>query len=104
MAKWCGLIGFSGTSESEPGIWVNDDITERRYYGDVMSNRWRHQTSWKVIDDIEQTSTISIVADPYAYQHCSDILYATVMGIKWKIESVEPQYPRLLLTIGGVYK
>jgi len=25
------------------------------------------------------------------------------MGAKWKITNVEVQYPRLILTIGGVY-
>lgn len=104
MAKWCGTIGFTESSEVEAGLWVEDDITERRYYGDVMSNRWRHQSSSKVIDDVTQSITVSIVADPYAYEHCSSMKYATVMGTKWKIESVEPQYPRLLLTIGEVYK
>ena len=29
--------------------------------------------------------------------------YAEIMGTKWKISEVEVQYPRLILTIGGVW-
>ena len=29
--------------------------------------------------------------------------YVEFMGAKWKISSVEVQYPRLILTVGGVY-
>ena len=46
---------------------------------------------------------ISIVADPYAMNHSSTMVYAEVMGTKWKITSVEVQYPRLILTLGDGY-
>ena len=103
MAKWFGKIGYAVTSETEPGIWEND-ITERDYYGDVIANRWKHQNSGDVNDDIMVSQIISIVADPFAYQHCSEIIYVEYMGSKWKVSDVEPMFPRLQLTIGGVYK
>ena len=103
MAKWFGKIGYSVTEETEPGIW-EETITDREYYGDVISNRFKRQNSGDVNDDINISQIISIVADPFAYQHCSEIIYAEYMGSKWKVSDVEPMFPRLQLTIGGVYK
>lgn len=102
MAKWYGNIGFAGTSEVEPGIWA-EGITERPYYGDVVSNRWKRQSSGEVNDDIKISNSISIVADPYAVSHCSTIAYVEFSGAKWKVTDIEVQYPRLILTIGGVW-
>lgn len=102
MAKWFGKVGYAVTEETEPGIW-EETITDREYYGDVMSNRFKRQNSGDVNDDINISQIISIVADPFAYQHCSKIIYVEYMGSKWKVSDVEPIFPRLQLTIGGVY-
>lgn len=102
MGKWFGKVGYAETEETEPGIW-EEVITEREYYGDVFNNRWKHQNSGDVNDDITISQTISIVADPFAYQHCSNIIYVEYMGSKWKVSDVEPMHPRLQLTLGGVY-
>lgn len=102
MAKWYGKIGYSETVETEPGIW-EEQITERNYYGDVTSNRWKRQNSGEVNDNINLANVISIVADPYANMNCSKMIYVEYMGAKWKISDVEVQYPRLILTVGGVY-
>ena len=102
MAKWFGKVGFAVTEETEPGIW-EETITENKYYGDVKSNRWKRQNSGEVNDDITISQIISIVADPFAYKNCSSIIYVEYMGSKWKVSDVEPAFPRLELTIGGVY-
>ena len=102
MAKWFGKVGYAVTEETEPGIW-EETITEREYYGDVISNRFKRQNSGDVNDDINISQIISIVADPFAYRHCSEIIYVEYMGGKWKVSDVEPIFPRLQLTIGGVY-
>lgn len=103
MAKWFGKVGYAVTEETEPGIW-EETITDREYYGDVISNRFKRQNSSDVNDDINISQIISIVADPFAYQHCSEIIYVEYMGSKWRVSDVEPMFPRLQLTIGGVYK
>ena len=102
MAKWYGKVGYATTEEIEPGYWEST-IVERPYYGDVTSNRWMRQNSGNINDNINISNVISIVADPFANQKCSDIIYAEYMGAKWKVTNVEPQFPRLLLTLGGVY-
>lgn len=102
MAKFFGAIGYAETKETTPGVW-EEQITERTYYGDLIRNTRRLRTSDKLNDDINVTNEISIVADPFAYQNFHLMKYVAFMGAKWKIESVEVQYPRLILTIGGVY-
>ena len=102
MAKYYGAIGYAETKETTPGVW-EEQITERTYYGDLIRNTRRLRTSDKLNDDINVTNEISIVADPFAYQNFHLMKYVAFMGAKWKIESVEVQYPRLILTIGGVY-
>lgn len=102
MAKFFGAIGYAETKETTPGVW-EEQITERTYYGDLIRNTRRLRTSDKLNNDINVTNEISIVADPFAYQNFHLMKYVAFMGAKWKIESVEVQYPRLILTIGGVY-
>lgn len=102
MGKWFGKIGYAETVETEPGIW-EEQITERPYYGDVTSNRWKRQNSGEVNDNINLANVISIVADPFAYQNCSKIVYVEYMGTNWKVSDIDPQFPRLILTMGGVY-
>lgn len=102
MAKWYGNIGFSETVEYEPGSW-EPSIVERPYFGDVISNRWKRQNSQGINDDINLSNQISIVSDPYADQHCASIIYVDFRGAKWKVTDVDIQYPRLILSIGGLY-
>ena len=102
MAKWCGKIGFTNTVETEPGIW-DTEVVEKQYFGDVLDYRWKRQSSGKVNDDINISNRISILADPYAMNHCSTMTYIEFMGANWKISDVSVQYPRLVINIGGVY-
>lgn len=102
MAKFYGSIGFAKTVETEPGIW-EEDIIENKYYGDVLQNTRRLQNSESTNDDIDISNRISIVADPYANQNFHVMRYVEFMGAKWKVSNVDVQYPRLILTIGGVY-
>ena len=46
---------------------------------------------------------IEIVADPYINQHFPSIRYVMWNGTKWKVTSVEDQFPRLILALGEVY-
>lgn len=102
MAKFYGPIGFAVQAESSPGVWT-EDITERKYFGDVIRNTRRLQSDSQVNDNITVSNEISIVADPYANQNFHAIRYVEFMGTKWKVSTVDVQYPRLILTLGGVY-
>lgn len=102
MAKFYGKIGYAEIEQTSPGVW-KEQIVEREYYGDLIRNTRRLQAADKVNDDINISNEISIVADPYAMSNFHSIRYAEFMGAKWKISSVEVSYPRLILTLGGLY-
>lgn len=102
MAKFYGSIGFASNTEIEPGIWV-ENITDKKYYGDLLRYNSRSQSSDKINDDIVMSNEISIISDPFAYGNFNAIRYVEFMGIKWKVTNITIQYPRLILTIGGVY-
>lgn len=102
MAKFYGNIGYSGMIETEPGIW-DESIIEKPYYGDLVRNNSRYQNSGEVNDNIILSNNISVVADPYARENFSHIRYVEFMGAKWKVTNAEVQYPRIILTIGGLY-
>jgi hypothetical protein len=103
MGKWHGEIGYVSTVETSPGIW-EETVTKRNYYGDVLKNASRWSTSSdSTNDNLNISNQISIVADPFAYQNFHSIRYVEFMGIKWKVSNLDVQYPRLLLTLGGVY-
>ena len=102
MAKFFGSIGYAVTSETKPGVY-EEQIIEREYFGDVNRNIRKLENSEHLNDDINVSNEISIVSDPFANENCYSMRYAEFMGTKWKITSVEVKYPRLILTLGGVY-
>ncbi len=102
MAKWYGAIGYGETVETRPGIW-EEQITERNYYGDLIRVSRALQSSGQVNDNINVSNNISIIADPFANQNFHAMRYVEFMGAKWKITNVSVEFPRLVLTVGGLY-
>lgn len=103
MAKFYGKVGFSaGSHESTPGVWT-ESIVERDYFGDVTRNTRRLQGTEYLNDKVTFGNEISIVSDPYALEFFHAIRYVEWMGARWKVTSVEVQYPRLILSMGEVY-
>lgn len=103
MAKWSGNVGYVITEEVSRGIF-DANIVEKKHYGDLIRNyKKTYNSSDTPNDGIDISNNISIVATPFAMRNFATIQYATYMGIKWKVNSVEVQYPRLILSLGGVY-
>lgn len=103
MAKWSGMIGFGvPEGDSTTGVYY-DSIVEKPYCGDVLklTHRWNNTNS--VNGDINLSQQISIISDSFACGNFQNIRYAEFMGTKWKVLDITVQYPRLLLTLGGVY-
>ena len=105
MARFYGKIGFIfGSIETRPGIWVESQAV-RNYYGDVMKRRLSWEKSSETINDsIKIGNQFSILADEYAEEHLYAMKWIEWKGVKWKITSVEIERPRMILTIGDVYK
>lgn len=103
MAKFFGKLGFMETVNTSPGVW-EEEIIERDYYGDILqiTKRWV-PVSERENDDIAIDNKFSILADSFAYEHMSGLRYVEWFGTKWKVKTVEVQYPRLIVYIGGVY-
>ena len=102
MAKFGGKLGFVRPRETAPGVW-RDKAEERSYRGDVLTNYAKWQNSEQVNDDLYISARISVICDEFAYNNLAFIKYVRWYGACWKILNVEPQRPRLILTLGGVY-
>lgn len=102
MGKFYGEIGYAVTEETRPGVW-QERITTRSYVWEVLRNVSKLQGSENLNDNLNIDNRFSVIADPFAYENFSSMRYINWMGALWKINSVEVQRPRLILTIGGVY-
>lgn len=102
MPKFYGSIGYAISKETAPGVWI-EDIVEHQYSGDVYRNTRKLQSGNQVNDSIDISNEISILSDPFANENFHSMRYITYMGAKWKVSSVEVRYPRLILTVGGLY-
>lgn len=102
MGRFFGKIGFLITKETTPGVWT-EELTERPYYGDVLRHRFNWNGSEHMNDNITLNNEFSIMADTFAYANLGAMKYIKWNGGCWKIASIEDQYPRLSITIGGVY-
>lgn len=103
MNKWYGQIGYIKHVQTSPSVWEREE-TVREYCGDVIRNTIRWATNPdSTNDDLTINNQISIVADPFANQNFHSMKWIEFMGAKWKITSVEPKFPRLILTVGGVW-
>lgn len=104
MDKFYGFIGYVESKETPPdsGIW-EDVIVERECYGDILKISSNRVPTDTLNGNVVLNSQFSILADPYAYQKFSNAKYIKYMDQKWEVKVVEPRYPRLIITVGGVY-
>lgn len=102
MGRFYGLVGFLINRETVPGVWI-EEIDERPYYGDVLRHRVNWNSSGYLNDNITLNNDFSILADKFAYDNIGAMKYVRWNGGCWKISSAEIEYPRIRLTIGGVY-
>ena len=102
MAKFYGKVGFGTTVETKPGSWT-PEIREIFYYGDVNRRSYRWERREEINKDFVINQDISIVADEFAIEHFHEIKYVIWKGVAWEVTSIDPQFPRLNLSLGGVY-
>lgn len=102
MAKFHGRVGYAQTAETAPGVHT-EEIVERVYQGDVLSDRRLLVQSDGVNPNITSGNSISVVADAYANAHYFAIRYVEWGGVLWTVQDVDVQPPRLILRLGEVY-
>lgn len=101
--KWFGEIGYFVESNNVDGI-VTDSFITQQYYGDIIKDYKTNTSENAVNEDFELSNRISVVADPYLISHFHKIAWISFMETKFKVRSVELQYPRLIVSLGGVFR
>lgn len=100
--KYYDKIAYSYHVESEPGIF-EEAYHEQYYYGDVIQNGRYIRNNDKINDDVTVNTRISVIADAALNHNFGSIRWVEFMGQKWKAESVVPEPPRLVITLGSLY-
>ncbi len=100
--RFCGEVGYAPTEIDDYGI-ARTKLIKRKYYGNVMDPGSRWKETENLHDDISVSHRISILADPFAIENFPYIKYVTWLGTRWAVKSVSVEYPRLILSLGGVY-
>ena len=101
--KFYGRIGFAEAVETSPGVW-EERYVEKAYSGDVIRDSAKTREGESANPDVAVDNRISIVVDPHASAHFSAMRYVRWNGDAWKIASVEVRRPRLILSIGGLFR
>ena len=102
MAKWYGVVGFVKTIETEPDVH-NPQVTEKKYYGEVLKNSRRFQNDQSINDTLMVDNDISVISDDFMLTNMEYMTYITYQNIRWKIKSLSIDYPRIRLSLGGIY-
>lgn len=102
MSKFYGRVGYVHTEETAPGV-CQEIAIEKLHRGDLIQNLQRPQANGEVNSSITVSNEISIVANPYALENFHSIRYVEYMNSKWAVTSVQVRYPRLILSLGGIY-
>lgn len=100
--KWYGKIGYALTQDNGDGVWT-PTMVWKEYYGDVQRFTRRVENGQNINANINISNTISILADPYAFENIGYMKCIEWMGTLWEISSADISFPRMVLSIGGVY-
>jgi hypothetical protein len=102
MDRFFGHVGYGTPTETAPGVW-EDKIVEAEYYGDVIRAAGKPEPTDTLNQGISVGNSISVLADPYAFDHFLKIKYVRWAGVRWIVTNVEIASPRLILSLGSVY-
>ena len=103
MGKFAGSVGYVIETETNPGVWSATDNV-RHMQGDVLRVASTFQGNEKVNKDVTLQHRISLVGDSFAYEHFFEIRWIEYLGTKWEVTLLEVQKPRIIATLGGVYR
>ena len=102
MSRFYGEVGYGYTREFETGVF-DLEIVKKNYGGDANNISKANVSSDQVNGELTTNTSISVVADPYAYENFSAIRFVKWSGTYWKVTNVDVKRPRLILRLGGVY-
>lgn len=102
MARFYGRVGFGHAVEVRPGV-IEDVITERKLYGDVLRPGRSFDEDGQVNRNTQMTNRISVLADDYAAENVYAIRFVEWKGVLWYVTKVDEERPRLIFSLGEVY-
>ena len=103
MAKWAGVIGFSHTEELQPDENV-EVVIEKKFHGDLLKNTRRYETGENTTNDnFVIANSISVIVNDFMLTNLQYARYVMFQNIRWKIQSIDIEYPRVNFTLGGIY-
>lgn len=104
MAKYSGDLGFIlDEKEVEPGVW-EQDIQERKYYGEYYRISKRNQSTNDTINGVYSIQNeISVISDAFLNNNLKFLKYIVFLGERYWISNIQVSPPRLILDLGEVY-
>lgn len=102
MSKFYGNIGFVKVEETSDDVYESFE-TVVPYVGDITRNQRRWTNGESVNENLEVSNEISIVLDDFLQENMGFLKWVEFLGSKWKVNSITLKYPRIVLTLGGVY-
>jgi len=78
-------------------------MDENAFYAQLLGLLTCQRLVNNALDNLNISNTISILADPYAFKNIGYMKCIEWMGTLWEISSIDISYPRMVLSIGGVY-
>lgn len=103
--RFYGKAGFFETKEIPEGSGVfKEVITEKGYYGEFLDKGFRLDDNQIVNHDIMLSNRVSLLANRYAFEHASYLVYVTIAGTKWAVSSINFDGKRLICSFKGVYR
>ena len=101
--KFYGKLGYVATVEVTAGRYEEQVIKEQSGVGDVLVLSRRLQSTDQQNDDLELGNEISVLIDPFAAEHFHELRYVLWQGVRWRATKVTVEWPRLRISLGGVY-
>ena len=103
MSKAFLRVGYARSAETDTSVYSDEIEKEGEYTADLIRNSRSINNGDKINDEINIANRFSFIADPYAFSHFLNIRYVIYMGTAWRVTDVEVEYPRLIISVGGVY-
>lgn len=102
MSRFSGKLGFVMTTETEEGVWL-ENVVELPAKGTIRSLYVRNDNSSSVNTNLRLSNAISILMDTKIQTYLENLKYVIFKGSKWEVQSIEVNYPRLTINLGGLY-
>lgn len=103
MNKWSGKIGFAdGHHETKPG-YREERIVEKSFFGDITKMTVRESESNSILPNATVRNSVSVLLNPYIHDNIMNIRYFTWLGKRWIPQSIDIEWPRVILRPGEVY-